>query len=265
MATESISNAETNGPKGNLGDYQHAARLFEDDNFKLAPKSKFNFHVVFSFNKDALTSPFNESNQNEINMLVKKIDLPRFEATTVVANQYNRKKIIQTKIEFKPITISFHDDGDGTVRRFWENYYGYYFADYTAGRGDMKYKRNATKGYKSITSAYGLDNGSSVPFLDNITIYHMSSGRATPYKLINPVITAWNHDTLDYSVGGQLAEHTLTVAYESVGYLDGIIVASDTPPGFASEHYDLTPSSLTLGTTTSSTGILWDAINKNNT
>ena len=28
------------GPKGNLGDYQHAARLYVDNNMRLAPKFK---------------------------------------------------------------------------------------------------------------------------------------------------------------------------------------------------------------------------------
>ena len=34
-------------PKGNLGDFRHAARLFTDDSFRLLPKSKFLFHVYF--------------------------------------------------------------------------------------------------------------------------------------------------------------------------------------------------------------------------
>lgn len=263
MATDSITNAEANGPKGDLGDYQHASRLFVDENFRLAPKSKFNFHVVFTFNKSILSSPFSDSNQNEINMLVKKIDLPKFEIQTTVANQYNRKKVIQTKIEFKPINISFHDDGAGVVRRFWENYYGYYFADYKAAKEDARYTRNATKGYSTIKSSYGLDNGSTIPFLDNVTIYHMAHGYTTSYKLINPIISAWNHDSLEYAIGNQLAEHTITLQYESVGYADPIKIAEDTPPGFASEHYDLAPSSFTLGN--SSSGLLYDAINKNYT
>ena len=43
-------------PKGNLGDFRHAARTFVDDNFRLAPKSKFLFHVFFKINTNALKS-----------------------------------------------------------------------------------------------------------------------------------------------------------------------------------------------------------------
>ncbi len=31
-----------------MKDYQHASRLYIDDNFKLMPKQKFLFHVVFN-------------------------------------------------------------------------------------------------------------------------------------------------------------------------------------------------------------------------
>ena len=41
-------------PKGNLGDFAHAARLYVDDSFRLAPKSKFLFHVVFNINQNVL-------------------------------------------------------------------------------------------------------------------------------------------------------------------------------------------------------------------
>ena len=35
-------------PKGNLGDFAHGARLYVDDSFRLAPKQKFLYHVVFN-------------------------------------------------------------------------------------------------------------------------------------------------------------------------------------------------------------------------
>ena len=35
-----------------LKDYRHASRLYLDDNFKLAPKQKFLFHVVFNLDED---------------------------------------------------------------------------------------------------------------------------------------------------------------------------------------------------------------------
>jgi hypothetical protein len=56
MSSKSLKNfvADFTNPKGNLGDFQHAARLFVDDNLRLAPKTKFNFYVVFTIDRAAL-------------------------------------------------------------------------------------------------------------------------------------------------------------------------------------------------------------------
>ena len=44
-------------------------------------------------------------------------------------NQYNRKRLAQTKIEYNPVQIEFHDDGGDLVRNMWYNYFKYYYKD----------------------------------------------------------------------------------------------------------------------------------------
>ena len=41
------------GPKGNMADWQHAARLYTDDTQKHAPKLGFLYHVTFTLTKEA--------------------------------------------------------------------------------------------------------------------------------------------------------------------------------------------------------------------
>ena len=41
-------------PKGNLGDFSHAARLYVDDAHRLSPKHKFLYHVSFNLNPVAV-------------------------------------------------------------------------------------------------------------------------------------------------------------------------------------------------------------------
>jgi len=40
--------------KGDLGDYAHASRLFLSNNYRLAPKTKFLYHVSFNLNERAI-------------------------------------------------------------------------------------------------------------------------------------------------------------------------------------------------------------------
>lgn len=233
-------------PKGQMGDFQHAARLFSDDAFRLAPKLKFQYHVAFGIDDRACKNlQLNQRHKNEINMLVKSVALPNFSIGTDTANQYNRKKIINTKIDYQPITMKFHDDNYGLVNQLWQNYYNYYFADGRSAKSPGSYIRDPMKNGNYYKLPYGLDNNSSYPFFKYITIYQMARHEYVSYKLINPKITAWNHETMS-AAESTAHENTMTVAYEAVSYDAGVVRRGD-PEGFAVDHYDLSPSPLSVG------------------
>lgn len=240
-------------PKVILKDSQTAARLFVDDGFRLAPKHKFLFHVAISINPAALKNKeLAQRHKNEIGMLVKNAELPSFEIQSETVNQYNRQKAVQYRHKFNNINITFHDDNMGLINQLWQNYYSYYYGDYSAAKDRASYARNATKGYSSIRSSYGLDNNSTFPFFNYITIYQMARHDYVAYKLINPIIVKWSHNKVDYAVGNTTHDNTMSLAYEAVAYSNGTVTKGD-PEGFGLEHYDTTPSPLTsVGGLTSS-------------
>ena len=233
-------------PKVQMGDYQHAARTFTDDTFRLAPKQKFLYHVSFSINTDALkNTSLDQRHRNEINLMVKTIALPNFTIGTETLNQYNRKKIVHTKIDYLPITVKFNDDNMGLVNQLWQNYYGYYFADSRTSKSiPGSYNRTSMRGQEFIRGRYGFDNDSSIPFFRKVTIYQMARHQYVSYTLVNPVITAWNHEQLDYK-SSEPHENSMTLGYESVYYGSGRVRRGD-PEGFALEHYDTSPSPLSV-------------------
>jgi hypothetical protein len=57
------------------------------------------------------------------------VDLPKFTINNETLNQYNRKRVVQTKINYDPVTLTFHDDGGDNVRKMWYAYYNYYYKD----------------------------------------------------------------------------------------------------------------------------------------
>ena len=238
-------------PKGNLADWQHASRLFVSDAMRLAPKAKFLYHVNFNVNSTAgsILPDFNRKHLNEVGMLVKRADLPKFSAEVVTKNKYNRKKNIQTNIQYDPITITFHDDNLGVTTTMLEAYYRYYFADgnqgydrglraYSRGNQDNTYRGDLPNSYK-----YGLDNNNpGFPFFDDITITQFARKKYTSFTLVNPIITNWSHDNVDASDSGGMSENVVTIAYEAVFY-NRDNVAYDNPKGFGdTAHYDRTPS-----------------------
>ena len=241
-----------------LRDQRHASRLFVDDQFRLAPKHKFLFHVAFSINQAACKNiNLTQRHRNEIGMLVKNIDLPGFEVTVETANQYNRKKKIQTTHKVKDISVMFHDDNMGLINQLWQNYYSYYYADPKSASNGGAYARNAIKNFSSVVAPYGLDNGSNLPFFNYIMVYQMARHEYVSYKLINPIITSWSHNKVDYSQGA-VHDNSMGLAYEAVEYGSGLVTAND-PIGFGTEHYDTTPSPLKGGTTSRTNPSFLDA------
>ena len=226
-----------------LRDFRHAARMFTDDDFRLAPKFKFQFHVAFSINPAALqTIELAQRHKTEINMLVKSAELPSYTIKTETLNQYNRKKNVQTGHTYTPINIKFHDDNMGLANELWQNYYSYYYADPTSAQSPGAYNRTAMKHMNYINNRYGFDNGSQIPFFNYITIYQMARHEYISYTLQNPILTAFSHSNVDHA-STAFNDLSMTVAYEGVSYNRGDVSNGD-PQGFGTEHYDTTPSPL---------------------
>lgn len=245
-------------------DYTHASNTFVRNNMRLAPKSKFLYHVVLNVNPIALASLglgiANILNKTEFNLLVETVDLPRYSVETDTKNAYNRKKVIQTKINHDPVGMTFHDDNAGLTTLLWEAYYRYYYQDPTYAKTDFTgltpdtntpyaYYDNLYKGDIYNSYKYGLDkpNRPNVSFFDTITVNHLHTqngdSKYTSFTLVNPLITQFQHDSLGYSETGTTI-NTMTFAYEAVMYGRGTTYR-DSPAGFANpQHYDLSPSRL---------------------
>lgn len=264
-----------------LKDYSHAAKTFLQNGYENAPRQKFLFHVYFTINVEqvpALRSAFPNQDTATIGLMVKTAQLPSYQMSVETLNQYNRKRLAQTKIEYNPVQIEFHDDGSDLVRNMWYNYFKYYYKDpsqkydnVTNTNGQMAaiigtpagFSYNARDiyspdlpvndwGYAGDTYNDGLSpaNGTATkpPFFRDIRIYGMNQHKFAEYILINPMITDWAHDTYDYSAGNGIMNHRMTVKYETVKYYTGAIggVRPDTNvTGFADpSYYDTVPSAL---------------------
>jgi hypothetical protein len=194
--------------------------------------------------------------------MVKTAQLPSYEIDVGTMNQYNRKRLVQTKINYNPAQIVFNDDSSDLIRNMWYQYYQYYYSDptykygntpnqngvlgqlqvpavfggasytandiYSASRGIQHWGLSG-QGYSNPTLqslATSLLTGPASgqePFFNDITIYGMAQKTYAQYTMINPLITSWVHDTYDYSQGNGLVTHTMSIKYEAVKYYSGDI------------------------------------------
>jgi len=229
-----------------LRDYQHASKIFRTNSYQNAPKFKFLFHVYFDINPVAFQA-FNGGRKGtnvdyttNFGLLVKDIKLPSFKFETTQLNQYNRKRIIQTKIKYDPIEVSFHDDNGDTINSMWQAYYQYYYNDSSkpgilmggqqAGVGNASYNNRNIYDYETpqdqdwgYNSVSPDGNEVKQPFFKNITIFGFNQHKYTAYTLVNPVITNFQHDKYAYSEANGTMQNTMTVDYETVVYNYGSI------------------------------------------
>lgn len=252
---------------GDMRDYQHASRLYVDNFYEFAPKAGWIYYTALNINpkvRDAITTAPRRAafdawfarTKGVVGLLAKVVDLPKFTIATETLNQYNRKVIIQKQISYSPVTVTFHDDMSNATTDLWKHYYQYYFADSIDDRSlrvpasilpkytDRKY----TEYVESTDQSYGLNNKQSIPFFISIDVYQLHKQHYTSFKLVNPIIKEWAHDGLDQTQGGRLLTSRMTVDYETVIYnTDAANKVTRQNPGFTANHYDNTPSPLSIG------------------
>ncbi len=252
-------------PKGNLGDARHAARLYVDNQFARAPRTKFLYHVAFDIAEPALQSiPFSKK-RKEISLLVKGADLPRITIDHDIKNQYNRKRVVYKELKYEPLNINFHDDNIGIVNALWAQYLSYYsperlnpveawtdtsFGPYKSIDGEKskwKYGLDRAKGLDAGGVPFRDTTSYTKPFFRSITLYTLSRKKFNSYTLVNPHIVSWNHGQLDQNSNNGTVEAQMSLVYESILYGTGSVIKGKEPTGFADLFYDQTPSPLSIG------------------
>jgi hypothetical protein len=243
-----------------IKDWDHASRLYVANNYSLAPKSSFLFHVFFDINPSAeKKNGMNDSGkQKELGMLVKSVQLPKYNADMTILNAYNRPHVIQKKMHHSPVQIVFHDDSANVVRNFWFDYYNYYYrnadyggtqdlAPYNGVHAEITHARTLKDwGYSTRGSTSSAANGATnkpAPYLNSIRIFSLHNKKFSAYVLVNPIIKDFGHGQHNASEGASTMEHTMGVEYETVLYASGAVSASNVP-GFIDLHYDKRPSPL---------------------
>jgi hypothetical protein len=240
-----------------LRDYTHASKTFRPNAYQNAPKYKFLFHVYFEINQEAFSGA-----DGNFGLVVKSVKLPSFSIATHELNQYNRKRIVQTKIKYDSIDIDFHDDNGNMIRNLWYAYYTYYYKDatklvnspgyYERSQYSPSITADTDWGYIGETSttpsspAAAAAGQTKVPFFKNIRVYGFNQHNFTQYTFVNPIITRFGHDTYSYADNAGVMENKMSLDYETVTYQVGALngkTPAEIVTGFGAEaNYDTTVS-----------------------
>jgi hypothetical protein len=247
-ASDRFVSAKDWSTKKLLRDYTHASKTFRDGNYRLAPKQKFTFFVVFNYSPMAANFGLVDTADDikrEVSMMVKSVDLPSYTFDTQLMNQYNRWRAVQTKINYNPVQIRFHDDMADISKRLWYSYYTWYYGDSTNGPEEKYTKKADTYTDMDNKMRFGMARPMDEKFFTSIQLYSIYGAKKfSEYTLVNPIITQFNHDSHDHSQS-DILENTMQIQYETVKYAEGTMeggqpnpLTGDGPRGFGELHYD---------------------------
>ena len=191
-----------------------------------APRKRSSFFVRFCRADAGQTK---SGWQDKLGFVVKSIDRPSVQPNIEEVNQYNKKRQVTTGYKIQPMRITLYDTADSLVMAMWNEYTKWYFGDFN--QTDVNYQYDATMDeFLGEESGYGyvprpatnddkIDpiNLNSQYFFDRIEVYQVFGGEYTQFDLINPKITQFDPDTLDYSEV-EVATITMSVAYEAISY-----------------------------------------------
>jgi hypothetical protein len=168
-----------------------------------------------------------------LSFLVKMIDRPTVQPVVEELNQYNKKRVIHTGIKYSPVTCILYDTADSAATSMWVQYAQHYFGDYrqdaSSYRDDVISPKmfgttgQNTEGYGfgiNKTSAASVDGSNTQFFFDRIDVFQVWGGEYTCFQLLNPRISNFDPDELDYEASGA-ATITMTLAYEAIYHENG--------------------------------------------
>ena len=68
-------------------------------------------------------------------LVPQSVQLPQTTIDQTLMNQYNRKRVVQTGIQFSPVTITFYDTRDNPITLLIMQYLNYYFNNFRVSHG----------------------------------------------------------------------------------------------------------------------------------
>ena len=158
------------------------------------PRQRFNFTLSITVSDGAAPIEFTR---------IQDLTLPGYSFDTQIVNQYNQKRVVQTKLNYGTLSVNFYDTFDNSfhniLKRYIANYYNSgnginLFTDYGSNTDSpVNPLHETTKGLSVIGERY---------FVKEIMIEQKGMNGDSQYRqtiLKNCILTQANGDTLNYS------------------------------------------------------------------
>jgi len=198
-------------------------------NYRDTPKLKNIFIVRFELSPYAeqwIREQYDTYNVNRVTYMVKSTDRPSVTFENRTMNQYNRKRVHHTKVNYQPLNMTLYDNVDGDAMLLMAMYQKFYYGDFqmkTPKHWNYDLVSNAptfeqfSDGHWGYSFDY-LGDKDQTYFFKRISILEINNDVFTAYNIYNPKLSqiipdTKSHDEIDFST------IDITFEYEGITYL----------------------------------------------
>ena len=145
---------------------------------------------------------------------ISEIQMPAHSTKTQTLNQYNKKRTIQTGIDYTPISMSAYDTRDAEIERFLVGYNNHYYSSPMSDNYDIMQDDAISENFLSDESGKGFNLTDKRYYIRKIEIIRKSSDDDNNIiEIYNPIITNIQADTLNYSESAPV-QYRIDFTYE---------------------------------------------------
>lgn len=145
---------------------------------------------------------------------ISEIQMPAHSIKTQTLNQYNKKRTIQTGIDYTPISMSVYDTRDAEIERFLVGYNNHYYSSPMSDNYDIMKDDAISENFLSDESGKGFNLTNNRYYITKIEIIRTSSDEdKNIIEIYNPIITNIQADTLNYSESAPV-QYRIDFTYE---------------------------------------------------
>ena len=193
------------------------------------PRFKNQYFVAFKYSNLAVGVGIDPRDTIGITHRVKSVDAPKFDIDTETLNQYNKPRIIPLRINYSPVTVTFHDDKSNIVTNFWKQIYEFYFhngrrtdeSNYSTRDSNVVTSKlgnsQAPLGYENYGYYIG-NKDMNMNLFQYMSLYLVANKVCHRIDLLNPYLQSMSHDQFSQEMSSELAQNTITWGYENVVY-----------------------------------------------
>jgi hypothetical protein len=198
----------------------------------------FNGYVNFNFNnKIDNNDGLNTSTdfQNRLSSMVQSSTMPSAEYATAVQNQYNRKRITVSAVDYKPVQVTVYDTVDSLWVTMLMRMYAHLFTNPTnmykgnvaqpikddivpdsVASGDGQGTSGSfNRPFNSNSAGLNLQPANQRNFITSMDVVQYHGQKAIKYTLFNPMITSFEITGVDYTNSTSASTISLSIEYEN--------------------------------------------------